>query len=151
MTISVVIERRIGRSPEAVYDEIAAVERWPEWLIASGIQRVEREAQGPLADGETLTIQQSAAGRAGTFAARVIEAERPRHLALSGKDRDGVSIDIEAAIRPAEAGSDLRWSIRIGLPFRFRFFESMASPQVQRAAALDIEALGRRLESVATD
>ena len=151
MAITVLIERHIGRSPEAVYDEIAAVERWPEWLIASGIQRVERKTEGPLSSDETLTIQQAAAGRAGTFAARVVAAERPRHLALSGKDRDGVSIDIEASIRPAEVGSDLRWSIRIGLPFRFRFFESMASPQVQRAAALDLEALGRRLESVATD
>ena len=151
MAISVVIERHVGRSPEAVYDEIANLARWPEWLIASGIQRVERTAAGPLSEGEALTIEQSAAGRSGTFAVRVVTADRPTHLALSGKDRDGVSIDIEATTRPEEAGTDLRWSIRIGLPFRFRFFESMAAPQVQRAAALDLEALRRRLESVATD
>ena len=151
MAIAVVIERPIARSPEAVFDEIAAVDRWPTWLIASGIQRVERVATGPLVAGESLTIDQSAAGRAGTFAVHVMSADRPTHLALSGKDRDGVSIEIEATIRPADAGTDLRWSIRIGLPFRLKFFESLAAPQVQRAAALDLEALRRRLESVATD
>ena len=43
----------------------------------------------------------------------------------------------------------LRWSLRMGLPLRFRMFESMVGPQAKRAAALDLEALKRRLESVA--
>lgn len=151
MAIAVVIETRIGRSREAVFDEIAAIERWPAWLIASGIRRIERTVTGPLTTGEALTIQQAAAGRAGTFVATVTALERPTRLALSGRDGDGVTIDIEATLATVDTATSLRWSIRIGLPMRFRFFESMASPQVQRAAALDIEALKRRLESVAGD
>lgn len=151
MAINVVIETRIGRSREAVYDEIAAIEGWPAWLIASGIQRIERTATGPLTAGETLTIQQAAAGRAGTFATTVTALERPHRIALSGRDGDGVTIEIDASLAAVDAATSLRWSIRLGLPMRFRFFESMATPQVQRAAALDIEALKRRLESVAAD
>jgi hypothetical protein len=43
----------------------------------------------------------------------------------------------------------LHWSLQLKLPLRFRVFESMVSPQAQRAAALDLEALKRRLESAA--
>jgi len=150
MAISVVIETRIGRPVADLFDHIAAIDRWPEWLIASGIVRIVRAGAGPVAAGERLTVEQRAAGRAGTFAATVTALEAPSRIALTGKDADGVSIDIDAELAPVDAlTTSLRWSIRIGLPFRYRIFESMASPQVQRAAALDIEALKRRLESVA--
>lgn len=154
MAISVVIETRIGRPVADVFDHIAAIDRWPEWLIASGIVRIVRASAGagagPVAAGERLTVEQRAAGRAGTFAATVTALETPSRIALTGKDADGVSIDIDAELAPVDAlTTSLRWSIRIGLPFRYRIFESMASPQVQRAAALDIEALKRRLESIA--
>jgi len=152
MAIDVVIETRIGRPVADVFAHIADIDRWPEWLIASGIVRVARASAVPLAVGEHLTVEQRAAGRAGTFAATVTTFEAPSRVALTGKDGDGVSIDIGADLTSADGvATDLRWSIRIGLPFRYRIFESMAAPQVQRAAALDIEALKRRLESVASD
>ena len=153
MAIDVVIETRIGRPVADVFARIADIDRWPEWLIASGIVRVARQSTASaLAAGEQLTVEQRAAGRAGTFAATVTTFEAPSRLALTGKDGDGVSIDIAASLSSVDAVvTDLRWSIRIGLPFRYRIFESMAAPQVQRAAALDIEALKRRLESVASD
>ena len=37
MTIAAELETRIGRPLPAVFDELVAVERYPEWLIASGI------------------------------------------------------------------------------------------------------------------
>lgn len=153
MAIEVVIETRIGRPVADVFAHIADIDRWPEWLIASGIVRVARSSPAaPLAVGEHLTVEQRAAGRAGTFAATVTTFDAPSRVALTGKDGDGVSIDIGAELASADGiATDLRWSIRIGLPFRYRIFESMAAPQVQRAAALDIEALKRRLESVASD
>ena len=40
----------------------------------------------------------------------------------------------------------LRWSLRLGLPLRYRMFESMVGPQAKRAAALDLEAFKQRLE-----
>ena len=149
MAIAVTIETTIARPPAQVFDQVADIDAWPSWLIASGIVRVERTSGGPLAAGERLVVEQRAAGRAGTFQARVTDLQPPTRFALQGKDDDGVSIDIDAVLAPADAGTSLRWSIRIGLPLRYRMFESMARPQVQRAAALDIEALRIGLEQPA--
>jgi len=151
MAIAVTIETTVARPPAEVYAEIAAIDRWPTWLIASGIVRVDRSSDGPVVEGEHLKVEQRAAGRSGTFAAQVTALQPPSRLALNGRDGDGVTIDIDAALAPVADGSCLRWSIRIGLPLRYRMFESMARPQVERAAALDIEALTRRLESSAAD
>jgi uncharacterized protein YndB with AHSA1/START domain len=147
MAIAVTIEATVARPPAGVFAHVADIERWPHWLIASGIIRVERSADGPLAEGEHLVVEQRAAGRAGTFEATVTALQPPSRLALHGRDGDGVTIDIDAELGPAADGTNLRWTIRIGLPLRYRMFESMARPQVERAAALDIEALKRRLES----
>jgi uncharacterized protein YndB with AHSA1/START domain len=152
MAIAVTIEATVRRPPDEVFAEIADIERWPSWLIASGIIRVERSSDGPLVEGEHLKVEQRAAGRAGTFDAQVTALQPPTRLAIHGRDGDGVTIDIDAALAPADGdgdGTSLRWSIRIGLPLRYRMFESMARPQVERAAALDVEALRRRLESIA--
>jgi uncharacterized protein YndB with AHSA1/START domain len=150
MAIAVTIEATVSRPPAEVFAQVADIERWPSWLIASGIIRVERSSDGPLVEGEHLKVEQRAAGRAGTFEAQVTALQPPTRLALHGRDGDGVTIDIDAALAPGENdGTSLRWSIRIGLPLRYRMFESMARPQVERAAALDIEALRRRLESTA--
>ena len=70
-------------------------------------------------------------------------------FALRGKDKDGVSIQIDAVLALDELATRLRWSLRLGLPLRFRMFESMVAPQARRAAALDLEALKRRLEAAA--
>ncbi len=151
MAIAVTIETTIAGPPAEAFALIGDIAAWPTWLIASGIVRVERSADGPLAEGERLIVDQRAAGRSGTFKATVTAFEPPTRLALHGRDEDGVTIDINAALVPAGEGTDLRWSIRIGLPLRYRMFESMARPQVERAAALDIEALRRRLESASAD
>jgi uncharacterized protein YndB with AHSA1/START domain len=150
MSIDVVIETPIARSPDDVFARIADVASWPTWLIASGILSVMRTATGPLEPSERLTVEQRAAGRTGTFDAVIREASPPSRLILEGRDRDGVSIEIDASMAADGAGTALHWSIRIGLPFRFRIFESMARPEVERAAALDIERLRRDLESAAT-
>ena len=151
MAIAVTIDATIARPPAEVFARIADIDAWPSWLIASGIVRVDRASDGPLDEGERLTVEQRAAGRAGTFAATVTALQPPTRFALNGRDGDGVSIDIDAALAPEGDGTRLRWSIRIGLPLRYRMFESMARPQVERAAALDIEAFKRRLESTPAD
>jgi uncharacterized protein YndB with AHSA1/START domain len=149
MAIAVTIETTVARPPAEVFTRIADIGSWPSWLIASGIVRVERSTDGPFTEGEHLKVDQRAAGRAGTFEAQVTALQPPTRLALHGRDGDGVSIDIDAALAPAADGTSLRWSIRIGLPLRYRMFESMARPQIESAAALDVEALKRRLESTA--
>jgi uncharacterized protein YndB with AHSA1/START domain len=157
MAIEVDIDRRIARPAADVMAAIADIETWPQWLIASGIVAIHRapEAAGaPPTAGERMTIDQRAAGRAGTFAVTVMAVEPGRRLALEGKDGEGVRIAIDAVVATAAddpTATDLHWSFRIDLPFRFRIFEGMAAPQVRHAAALDIEALRLRLESTASD
>ncbi len=72
---------------------------------------------------------------------------------LAPDDGAALAPDDGAALAPDDASAGpathLRWSLRLGLPLRYRMFESMVTPQARRAAILDIEALKRRLESVA--
>jgi uncharacterized protein YndB with AHSA1/START domain len=151
MAIDITVTSTIERASEDVFAAIADLDEWPSWLIASGIIGLRRDHVGPARAGEHLIVEQNAAGRAGVFEAEVTALEHGSRLSLRGRDAEGVSIDIEAAVRPADGSdgrsTDLRWSIRIGLPFRYRIFESVARPHVERAAALDVESLRRTLEA----
>ena len=115
--------------------------------MASGIAAVERLDDGPLAIGSRVRISQQVAGRATVLDGSITELEHNRAFGLRGRDPDGVTIEIEAALAPHAAGTRLRWSLKLGLPLRFRMFESIVSPQVKRAVTLDVEAFRRRLES----
>ena len=149
MTITAEIETRIGRPPADVFAALTDVERYPEWLIASGIVRVERLDPGPLAAGSRLRIAQTVAGRSTTLDGIVGVFAPGAAFGVRGRDKDGVSVEIDAVLVADDQATRLRWSARIGLPLRYRMFESMVAPQARRAAALDLEAFKRRLESVA--
>jgi hypothetical protein len=138
----------IARPPADAFAKLVDIEHWPTWLIASGIVRVERLIEGDLGSGSTLRIEQRVAGRAATLDARVTALQVPSRFAVTGKDADGISIEIDATVEPTPTGCTLRWRLKIGLPLKYRVFESMAAPQVKRAAALDLEAFRIRLESV---
>lgn len=151
MAIAVTVESTIARRPDEVFAAMADLDEWPSWLVASGIVSLRRDHVGAARAGERLIVQQDAAGRSGTFEAEVIAAEPGSRLALRGRDAEGVSIDIEGVVTSTpdtdDASTQLRWSIRIGLPLRYRMFESVARPLVQRAAVLDVESLRRTLEA----
>ncbi len=154
MTIAVEIETQIARAPADVFAALVDVERYPEWLIASGIVGVERLDPGPLAVGSRLRISASVAGQSALFEGALTALEPGSKIALAGRDPQGVTIELDADLRDGEgdgAGltTGLRWSLRMGLPLRYKVFESMVAAQAKRAAALDLEALKRRLESVA--
>jgi len=142
-----------GRSQAEVFTHLVDVERWPEWLIASGIVSVRRadpsSASAPLAVGTALRIDQRVAGRSATLDARVTAFESPSRFAVEGRDADGITVVIDARLTDRAPGTHLVWQLRIGLPFRLRIFESMARPQVERAARLDLEAFRRRLDAIA--
>jgi uncharacterized protein YndB with AHSA1/START domain len=147
MTVAVDAETRIARPLPEVFAALTDVERFPEWLIASGIVRVERLDPGPLRAGSRLRIGQSIAGRTTTLDGGVTVLAPDAAFGFRGKDRDGIEIQIEAVVAPDELATRLRWSARIKLPLRYRMFESMVAPQARKAAALDLEALRRRLEA----
>ena len=152
MAIDVVVETRIARPIDAVYAELIDLDRWRDWLVATGIERIERTAVGPAIAGERLVIEQQAAGRHGTFEGSVTRVEAPTHLSIAGRDSDGVKIGFEAKLVPVDAlQTVLRFEIRIDLPFRLRIFEGLARPQVERAIEFDVEGFRRRLTSVASD
>ena len=149
MTVKVDIETAIARPPSEVFAALTDVERYPDWLIASGIVRVERLDAGPLAAGSRLRISQTVAGRSTVLDGTVTVLAPGAGFGLRGRDKEGVSIEIDAVLAPDDMATRLRWSLRIGLPLRFRMFESMVAPQARKAAALDLEAFKRRLESAA--
>ena len=147
MTVSIDAETRIARPLPEVFAALTDVERFPEWLIASGIVRVDRLDPGPLRAGSRLRIGQSIAGRTTTLDGAVTILAPDAAFGFRGKDRDGIEILIEAVVAPDELATRLGWSARIKLPLRYRLFESMVEPQARKAAALDLEALRRRLEA----
>jgi uncharacterized protein YndB with AHSA1/START domain len=151
VTIAVELETDIARPPADVFVELVAVERFPEWLIASGIVGVDRLDDGPPAPGSRVRISQRVAGRSTVLDGSITRLESDRALALHGRDPDGVTIEIEATLSPTDAGCRLRWTLQLGLPLRFRMFESMVAPQVRRAVTLDLEAFRRRMEAVTSD
>ncbi len=151
MTIAVTIETVIARPIEDVFAALVDIDRWPAWLIATGIVGVTRTASARPALGDRLTIDQRAAGRSSTVQATVTAMEAATRFAISGRDADGIATELDASLADLDGGTRLRWSARIDLPLRYRAFESMVAPQVHRAAALDIEAFKRRLESTPAD
>jgi uncharacterized protein YndB with AHSA1/START domain len=151
MTVLVEVDTRIARQASEVFRALADIERYPEWLIASGIVSVERLDPGPLAVGSLLRIGQTVAGRSTVLDGSVTAFAPGSMFGITGKDKDGVSIDIDAALTADGGSSDLRWTLRIRLPLRYRMFESMVTPQARRAALLDLEAFKRRLESTVPD
>jgi len=149
VTITAQLETRIGRSPSAVFAELTALERYPQWLIATGVTGVELLDQGPLAPGTRVRIAQAVADRATTLEGQVTALEPDRRLAIQGRDREGIKVGIDASVAADGPSTLLRWTLRVDLPLRYRMFETMVAPQARRAAGLDLEALKRRLESVA--
>jgi len=147
VTVAVDIETTIARLPADVFEALVDVERYPAWLIASGIVRVERLETGPLKAGSGLRISQTVAGRSTVLDGRVTVLEPDVAFGLRGKDKNGVSVEIDGVLALDDRATRLRWSLRVGLPLRYRMFESMVAPQARRAAALDLEAFKRRLES----
>jgi uncharacterized protein YndB with AHSA1/START domain len=149
MAVKVDLDTLIARPAAPVFDALIDVERYPAWLIASGIVRVERLDAGPLRVGSGLRISQTVAGRSTVLDGKVTVLTPGAAIGLRGKDKDGVSIEIDADLAAEGPATRLHWSLRLGLPLRFRMFESMVAPQAKRAAALDLEAFKRRLESAA--
>jgi uncharacterized protein YndB with AHSA1/START domain len=149
MAIAVELETMIARNCDDVFARLADVRRYPEWLVASGIVSAEVAGDGPIAAGSKLRIGQAIAGRASTLDGAVTAFEPGSRLAFRAKDREGISIEIDARLSPEGATCRLRWAVKLALPLKYRFFESMVAPQVRHAAVADLERLRIGLQSVA--
>jgi len=117
--------------------------------VASGIVSAEVVGEGPVAAGSKLRVGQQIAGRASTLEGTVTAFEPGSRFAFKAKDPEGISVEIDARMSPEGATCRLRWTLKLGLPLKYRFFESMVAPQVKEAAAADLERLRTGLQSVA--
>jgi uncharacterized protein YndB with AHSA1/START domain len=150
VTIEATAEVRIARTLEAVWDELTAIERFPEWLRESGVTRVERPDGTPLGRGMPLRIEQAIAGRAAQLDGEVTAFEPGRAFGFEARHPDGIRIEAIAELEPVDPTTTwLGWRLRITLPLRLRLFEGMATPEVRRASAADLFGFKRRLEQVA--
>lgn len=149
MAIAVEVETPIARGCADVFARLVDVARYPEWLVASGIVRAEVVGSGPLAPGATIRVEQRIAGRASTLDGTVTALEPGRRFGFRAKDGEGISIDVDALVSPDGAACRLRWSVKVGLPLKYRFFESMVAPQLHQAATDDLGRLRTSLQSVA--
>lgn len=149
MAISAELETMIARNCDDVFARLADVRGYPDWLVASGIVSAEPVGSGPLAAGSKLRIGQHIAGRASTLDGTVTAFEAGAHFAFRAKDREGIAIEIDARLASVGATCRLRWLLKLSLPLKYRFFESMVAPQVRGAAAADLERLRTGLQSVA--
>ncbi len=148
MTIKADIDVPIARPVDVVWEHLTAIERFPEWLVASGITRVQREP-GAIRPGMRLRIDQRVAGNATVLEGDITAWQPPLRFAFRAGSTDGISVEAEATLAAEGPTSRLRWSLRIGLPLRLRLFEGMATPEVRRAASTDLRGFKQRLESVA--
>jgi polyketide cyclase/dehydrase/lipid transport protein len=149
MAISAELETMIARNCDDVFARLADVRRYPEWLVASGIASAEPVGSEPIAAGSKLRIGQQIAGRASTLEGTVTAFEPGARFAFRAKDPEGITIEIDARLAPEGATCRLRWALKLSLPLKYRFFESMVAPQVREAATADLERLRTGLQSVA--
>jgi uncharacterized protein YndB with AHSA1/START domain len=149
VTVGAELETTIARTQSAVFAELAAVERYPEWLSSSGVRSVERVDDAAVGEGSRLRIEQRISGQAAVLDGIVTSFKPDSHFAIRASDPRGITVELEAGLAADGQTTHLRWSIRLSLPLRFRFFESMAAAELRRAAAADLENLRRRLEAVA--
>jgi hypothetical protein len=149
MAITAQFEIPIGRSVDDVFSHLLALERYPEWLVSTGVVAVHLQPGVPLVPGTRFGVQQRIAGRSTTLDGSVVALDPGRRFAFHAVDREGISIDVDAQLAPDGPTTRLRWALRLGLPLRYRLFESIAAPQVRAAATEDLERFRRMLEAVA--
>lgn len=149
MAIQAVLETSLPRPARDVFDALTDLRTWPEWLVASGVTGARTTDGEAVRPQSRLEIEQRLAGRASTLVGQVTVHEPDRRFAIRAEDAEGIAIELEAALSPDGATCALRWTVRLTLPLKYRFFESMIGPQLRRAAAADLERLRRRLSAVA--
>jgi uncharacterized protein YndB with AHSA1/START domain len=149
MAVSAVVETTIPRTAADVFEALTDLAGFPEWLVSSGIVAVEAIGDGALEEGTKLRIDQRVAGRSTTLNGRVTAFEPGRRFGLQAKDHEGIGLSLDAALAADGPLTTLRWSLKLSLPLKWRFFEAMVAPQVQEAAVADLERLRVRLSAVA--
>jgi hypothetical protein len=131
MAIEVAIESTIDAPSDEVFETIADLEAWPTWLIASGIRSVARASDDPCRSANAWSssrmLRTCGPVRGGGHRSRARSSPGPPRPRRGRRDHRHRRDHGPRGWRSRSA-TELRWTVRIGLPLRYRVFESMARP-----------------------
>ena len=136
----------VARPPEAVFDYLADVARFPEWQPA--IERAEQLTPGPLAAGTQLRLIIRGPTGPTEVTGAIERLERPSLLAvrsLSGP----AAVEASCALSPDGQATRVRFTASIELKGMLRFVEGTARRMIERELPSTLADLARRIESEA--
>jgi uncharacterized protein YndB with AHSA1/START domain len=136
----------VARPPEAVFDYLADVERFPQWQPA--IERAEQLTPGPLAPGTGLKLVIKAPTGPTEVTGEIVALERPTLLAV--KTLTGpAGVEARCTLSPSGDGTLVRFDATIELMGMLRFVEGAARGMIERELPKTLADLARRIESEA--
>jgi uncharacterized protein YndB with AHSA1/START domain len=136
----------VARPPEAVFDYLADVARFPEWQPA--VERAEQLTPGPLAVGTRLRLVIRGPTGPTAVTGAVERFARPSLLAvrtLSGP----AAVEASCALSPDAAGTQIRFTAAIVLKGMLRFAEGAARRMIERELPSTLADLAERIEAEA--
>jgi uncharacterized protein YndB with AHSA1/START domain len=134
----------VARPPEAVFDYLADVARFPQWQPA--IERAEQLTPGPLAPGTGLRLVIRAPTGATEVTGEMVAVERPTLLAvrtLTGP----AGVEGRCALTPDGDGTRIRFSASIELKGMLRFVEGAARGMIEKELPKTLADLKTRIEA----
>ncbi len=134
----------VARPPEAVFDYLADVARFPEWQPA--IERAEQLTPGPLAAGTELRLVIRGPTGPTEVTGAVVSLERPSLLAVRPSSGPA-AVEANCALSPDGEGTRVRFTATIELKGMLRFAEGAARRMIERELPSTLADLARRIES----
>jgi carbon monoxide dehydrogenase subunit G len=136
----------VARPPEAVFDYLADVKRFPQWQPA--IERAEQLTPGPLAPGTKLRLVIRAPTGATDVTGEIVALDRSSLLAvrtLTGP----AAVEASCSLAAAGDGTRVTFKATIELKGMLRFVEGAARGMIERELPKTLADLARRIESEA--
>jgi uncharacterized protein YndB with AHSA1/START domain len=136
----------VARPPEAVFDYLADVERFPQWQPA--IERAEQLTPGPLAAGTQLRLVIRAPTGPTEVTGEVVTLDRPTLLAvrtLTGP----AAVEARCALSAADDGTRIGFTATIELKGMLRFVEGAARGMIEKELPRTLTDLKTRIEAEA--
>jgi uncharacterized protein YndB with AHSA1/START domain len=132
----------IGRSPEDVFNFLAAFENVPQWNYA--IVETHKTSEGPVGMGTTYRQIRSLPSR-GEETFRVIEFDPDRRLAIHG-DLGSFEGTLTYELEPLRGGTRLTNSAELEAHGLMKLAAPIAAGKVREAVAANLERLKEILE-----
>ena len=136
----------VARPPDAVFDYLADVERFPQWQPA--IERAEQLTPGPLAAGTQLRLVVRGPTGPTEVLGEVVTVDRPSLLAVHTLGGPA-AVEASCTLTPEGDGTRVAFGATIELKGLLRFAEGAARGMIERELPKALADLVRRIESEA--